>query len=99
MDGEILYSIIGIIGFIIIIFFTLRSGSKNIDVKTKGKKKEEIIFEYKSKLQNALDLIDDKELRTAKKTALIKKYSDELSRNIFFDSNEVREIVLELSAS
>ena len=104
MDMEILYSLIGIIGFIVVIFFTLRAKpteeDKAASVKTKVQKKAEIILEYKAKLKTALkDIKNDKELRIAQKTILIKEYNDELSRNIFFDSDEVREIILELSAS
>ena len=100
MDGEILYSTLGIVGFIIIIWLTLRSGSPKVEAKTKAKKKEEIISEYKEKLANALENIgNDKELRIATKTRLIKEYNDELSRNIFFDAKEVQEIILSLSAS
>ena len=54
----------------------------------------------KEKLVNALENIgNDKELRIATKTRLIKEYNDELSRNIFFDAKEVQEIILSLSAS
>ena len=99
MDAEIVYSIIGIIGFLTVIVLTLRSGGSKVEAKTKKQKKEEIVAEYKEKLANSLqDFGDDKNLRVSKKKALIKEYSDELSRNIFFDANEVREIVVELSA-
>lgn len=98
MDLEVVYSLIGIVGFILIIFFTLRAGGSKFDVKTKTKKKQEIIDEYKSKLEDALkDIAEDKKLRVERKTTLLKEYSSELSRNIFFDENEVREIVRELS--
>lgn len=100
MDGEILYSIIGIVGFVIVIVFTLRSGDSKFEAKSKKQKKEELIAEYKEKLASALESIaDDREARIAKKTQLIKQYSEELSRNIFFDADEVKEIVVELSAS
>ena len=100
MDAEILYSIVGIVGFIVVIVFTFRSSNAKIEAKTKIRKKEEIISEYESKLVAALQNIgDDKALRISKKTALIKEYSDELSRNIFFDAEEVREIVVKLSNS
>lgn len=98
MDAEILYSLVGIVGFVIVIFLTLRSGGPKVEAKTKARKKEEIITEYKLQLQSALEKLgDDKDARVAKKTALIKEYSDELSRNIFFDADEVNEIIRELS--
>ncbi|MFT5660655.1 MAG: hypothetical protein ACI9TV_001297 [Sulfurimonas sp.] len=100
MDAEILYSIVGIVGFVAVIVLTLRSSNTKVKAKTKKQKKVEIIAEYKGKLVSALESLgNDKALRISKKTALIKEYSDELSRNIFFDANEVREIVLELSIS
>ena len=100
MDAEILYSLIGIFGFIVVIVLTLRSANKKIEIKTKTQKKAEIISEYKLKLTNALQVFEgDKESRVAEKTRLIKEYSDELSRNIFFDEKEVRDIVTELSVS
>ena len=100
MDSEILYSLFGIVGFILVIYFTLKSTSDKIDTKTKAKKKEEIIQEYKLRLEKALEAIgDDKDLRTAKKTQLLQEFSGEFSRNIFFDEEEVREIIRELSLS
>ena len=98
MDGEMLYSMLGIIGFIIVIILTVRKGNKKILEKSKEQKKDEIITQYKEKLAKALDNIsNDKDLRIATKKALIKEYSNELSRNIFFNEDEVRKIILELS--
>ena len=97
MDLEILYSLFGIVGFVLVIYFTLISTSSKIDTKTKAKKKEEIIQEYKLKLEKALEAFDDRDLRTAKKTQLLQEFSGEFSRNIFFNEEEVREIIRELS--
>lgn len=100
MDAEMLYSIVGIIGFVVVLVFTFRSSNAKIEAKAKEQKKVELIAAYKMKLANILEqIVDDDALRIATKKALIKDYSDELSRNIFFDANEVREIVLELSQS
>ena len=100
MDSEILYSLFGIVGFILVIYFTLKSTSTKINTKTKAKKKEEIIQEYKQKLDKALeDLSHDKDLRTAKKTQLLQEFSSEFSRNIFFDEEEVRDIITKFSLS
>ena len=98
MDSELVYSMVGIVGFLIVIYLTLRSANKKINVKTKGRKKDEIVSEYKTKLRSALaELSNDQEARLHQKTLLIKEYNNELSRNIFFDENEVKEIVVELS--
>ncbi|MBC8237016.1 MAG: hypothetical protein H8E76_02185 [Helicobacteraceae bacterium] len=100
MDSEILYSLFGIIGFILVIYFTLKSTSAKMDTKTEAKKKEEIIQEYKLRLEKALEsLNDDKDLRTAKKTQLLQEFNSEFSRNIFFDEEEIRDIIAELSLS
>ncbi|MDB2562959.1 hypothetical protein N9X61_05070 [Sulfurimonas sp.] len=100
MDSEILYSLFGIVGFSVVIYVTLQSTSKKVGTKTKAKKKEEIIQEYKTKLKNALEPVgNDSEARIARKTQLLQEYNGELSRNIFFDENEVREIIRELSIS
>ena len=96
MDSEILYSLFGIIGFILVIYFTLKSTSTKINTKTKAKKKEEVIQEYKQRLNKALEGLD-KDLRTAKKTELLKEFSGEFSRNIFFNEEEVRDIITTLS--
>ena len=52
---------------------------------------------YKKQLREALEVIQDNDEKTAKKVALLKKFSDELASNIFFDGNEIHEIILELS--
>ena len=97
MDNEIIYSIIGIITLILVIIATLK-GDKNQSIKTKEQKRAEILTEYRDILQKAIDpLKNDKKAILAKKTSLLKKFSDELSRNIFFDKDEIRSIILELS--
>jgi len=66
-------------------------------VQTKREKREEIIDGYKKQLREVLEVIQDNDEKTAKKVALLKKFSDELASNIFFDGNEIHEIILELS--
>jgi hypothetical protein len=66
-------------------------------VQTKAEKREEIVDGYKKQLREALEVIQDNDEKTAKKVALLKKFSDELASNIFFDGNEIHEIILELS--
>ena len=97
MDNEIIYSIIGIITLIFVIIAAIK-GDNNQDVKTKEQKKAEILTEYRDELQKAIEpLKNDKKAILAKKTSLLKKFSDELSRNIFFDNSEIRTIISELS--
>lgn len=97
MDSEILYALFGIVVFIFIIIFTL-SGSSLNQVQSKDEKRVQIIDEYKKQLKSALEpLKNDKRVMMAKKSELLKKFSNELSRNIFFDGDEIREIISDLS--
>ncbi|MDA3907604.1 MAG: hypothetical protein PF437_00810 [Sulfurimonas sp.] len=99
MDSEIIYSALGIVIFIIIVVITMRSNVVEI-VQSKEEKRADIINGYKQELKVALDpLEDDEQARVAKKSEMLKKFSGELSLNIFFDKDELREIILELSAS
>ena len=97
MDSEIVYSLVGIVIFIFIIFVTFRSSSIN-EIKTKEEKRYQIIDEYKKQLRVALEpLQNDKKAMIAKKSELLKKFSNELAMNIFFDNDEIREIIEDLS--
>ena len=97
MDNIIVFSFLGILALIFVIIATLR-GSNTKVVKTKEQKRVEIIATYKLELQKALEpLENNKDARIAKKSSLLKKFSDELSRNIFFDKNEIQEIILDLA--
>ncbi|MDF1874680.1 hypothetical protein JHD48_02900 [Sulfurimonas sp. SAG-AH-194-I05] len=94
--GEFLYSLVGIIGISFIIYKTLRS-SRSVKVKSKDQKRLEIIAEYTEFLESTLIAIKDKDLQRAKKISLLKKFSDELAMNVFFDKEESNEIILNLS--
>jgi hypothetical protein len=97
MDSSIIYSLIGVAILVVIIILTLR-GTKPKDAKKKNQKRAEILDSYKIQLQEALTpLKDDKDAKMNKKSEMLKKFSGELSRNIFFDVSEIREIILELS--
>ncbi|MCD6259574.1 MAG: hypothetical protein J7J31_08230 [Helicobacteraceae bacterium] len=97
MDSEIIYSLGGIVIFILIIILTLRSTPPS-EIQTKEQKRQEIINEYRQQLRSALDALeDDEEAMVAKKSELLKKFSNELSMNIFFDKEEIRDIIQNLS--
>ncbi|PHQ65239.1 MAG: hypothetical protein COB99_05070 [Sulfurimonas sp.] len=97
MDSEIIYSGVGIVIFVIIVIMTMRSNVVEI-IQSKEEKRADIINGYKQELQVALEpLVDDIDARVAKKRELLKKFNTELSLNIFFDKDELREIILELS--
>ncbi len=86
---------LGFIGVIVIVF---RRGDETKNIKTKGEKRVEIITTYKKALQESLkDFDKDDKVRKDKKIMLLREYSYELSRNIFFDNDEIKEIILELS--
>ena len=96
MDAESIYTLLGIIIFILVAYFTLKNNTAD-EVQTKEEKRYEIISQYKAKLLQELTPIEDKEKYVAKKTLLLKEFSDELSRNIFFDAPEVKEIIQDLA--
>lgn len=98
MDSEVLYSTFGIVSLIVIGYLVLKGKSEE-QHKTKAQKRTEIINEYKQSLIESLEGLDDnKEERMKRKSVLLKKYSDELSQNIFFDQDEIKELILELSS-
>ena len=98
MDSEIVYALVGIVIFILIVIFTLRSDSIE-QIQTKEEKQYQIINEYTKQLRSALEpLRSDKQAMLAKKSELLKKFSDELALNIFFNTDEIREIIQDLSS-
>ncbi len=97
MDVEMIYSIFGVVGLVMVVIFTFR-GNVGKQVQTKEQKRESIIAEYKKELYEALIVLkDDRQARLDKKSKLLKKFSDELALNIFFDKNEIQDIILELA--
>lgn len=97
MEKEIILSIIGIIILIIVIFITLRK--KNTDkIRPTENKKIDIINGYKKRLKDELQMLNrDKKAIKNKKSVLLKEFNMELSRNIFFDKDEIRDVILDLS--
>ncbi len=96
MSAEIIYSLVGIVIFIIIIIMTLRSDTPK-EIQTKEEKQYEIIGEYKKQLREALKPLNDEQDKTAKKRELLMKFNQELSMNIFFDEMDIKETISELS--
>ena len=97
MGSELIYSVVGIGIFAFIAFKTL-SDNETAKIQTKEEKCHEIVNGYRKELRDALTVLaEDKDAQKAKKIELLKKFNDELSRNIFFDAFEVREIIEELS--
>ena len=95
MDSETIYSVAGVGIFALIAYFTLRGDSYS-EAETKDERRYAILREYKKELRKELELLDTKEAKAARKIELLKKFSDELSRNIFFDEIEIKEIILDI---
>ncbi len=99
MDGELIYALVGIVIFSVVAFKIMRSDISAV-INTKEDTKDTIIRRYRQQLYKALAALEnDKEARMAKKSELLKKFSDELSRNIFFENIEIKEIILDLAES
>ena len=97
MDSLVVFSLVGIVVLVFMIIATIYLSSDK-QVQTKEQKRQQIISEYKRQLKVALEpLKADKQARLDKKSELLKKFSSELSMNIFFDKSEIRELIQELS--
>jgi len=97
MNYEIIYNIFGVVIFLFIAYKVFQNQT-NTDIQTKEEKRSEIVKGYKRQMSDALlELKDDKEKRVLKKQQLLKVFSEELSRNIFFEADENRDIIAELS--
>lgn len=93
-------NLILIISVLIIIYFLFNKffNATKKDIKTVEAKKEEIISSYENQMREILlKHQEDENMRTAKKTELLKQISKELSTNIFFDKPEVRDIIQKLA--
>lgn len=83
-----------IIFFILIKKFFFRP---EVNIKSVENKKFEIIYNYEQMVKTVIDLNrHDEEKLLIKKTELLKQISKELSTNIFFDKDEVRDIIQKL---
>ncbi len=97
MDSKIIFTLFAIVVLIIVIIITFKQAG-NSKVRPKANKKRDIVDGYKKRLHDELLALNgDKEAIKSKKSALLKEFNAELSRNIFFDKEEIREAILELS--
>lgn len=97
MSIDILYIVIGVVIVLVIAYFTLKKDAIK-KVQSKEEKRYEILNAYSKELKEALEPLGDKqEARVAKKQELFKRFSQELSQNIFFDNSEIKEILVDLS--
>ncbi len=85
-------------GFIIFIYFYFKN-RKIIEIKPQAIKKDELIENYKLELLEILEKYkDNKELLLQEKLRFLKKVNNELSMNIFFEKDEARRLIQELSS-
>ena len=80
-------------------FIAISFKKKNSSLtKSKVVKKDELIESYKLELQDILkEYEDNKELQIQERIKFLKRVNYELSMNIFFDENEAKELLQELS--
>ena len=72
--------------------------SKTVFVKPKAVKKDELIQSYRVELLEILEKYEDnKELQFQERINFLKRVNSELSMNIFFEKEEARELIQELS--
>ena len=72
--------------------------SKTVFEKPKAVKKDELIQSYRVELLEILEKYEDnKELQFQEKLKFLKRVNYELSMNIFFEKEEARELIQELS--
>ncbi len=93
-------NIILIISVLIILFFVAKHflPSMQTNIKTPTRKKHEIIDEYKQQMHEVINTYkNDPSGLTAEKTKLLKQISKELATNIFFDKDEVRQLLQDLA--
>lgn len=87
------YIFIGVFLLVCILLFFLFKTPKQ-KPKTKAQKQEELIASYKQKLHTQLSKYSQNpSLKSQKKVELLKNFAQELRFNIFFNDDEVREII------
>ena len=94
MDIVIIILLIAILG----IGYLIYTGGIEQNTKSPTIKKDEIIEQYKSQLKNILKKYEhDKDTQIEQKKLFLQKCSSELSRNIFFDTREAKEVIQKLA--
>ena len=79
------------------IFISFKKKNSSL-TKSKVVKKDELIESYKLELQDILkEYEDNKEIQIQERIKFLKRVNYELSMNIFFDENEAKELLQELS--
>lgn len=83
---------------LIVLLFLYFTKNKKVNIKSPVVKKDELIQNYKNQMQDVLNKYEnDKSKQTQEKIKLLKKVNTELSMNLFFDENEAKALLKELS--
>ena len=94
MDIVIIITLILIVGVV----FLLLQNNKSVSPRDSALKKEDIISNYEKDLQKILSKYkNDKERQIEEKKLFLQNCSSELSRNIFFNPNEAKQIIQKLA--
>ena len=87
-----------ILSAILTVVYLYFKKNKTIFIKPKAVKKEELIESYRVELLEILKKYEDnKELQLQEKLKFLKRVNYELSMNIFFEKEEARNLIQELS--
>lgn len=87
-----------ILSAILTVVYLYFKKNKTIFIKPKAVKKEELIQSYRVELLEILKKYEDnKELQLQEKLKFLKRVNYELSMNIFFEKEEARNLIQELS--
>ena len=83
--------------FFTVIYIYFRK-NKTIFIKPKAVKKDELIQNYRVELLEILEKYkDNKDLQFQERINFLKRVNSELSMNIFFEKEEARNLIQELS--
>ena len=87
-----------ILSAILTVVYLYFKKNKTIFIKPKAVKKEELIQSYRvERLEILKKYEDNKELQLQEKLKFLKRVNYELSMNIFFEKEEARDLIQELS--
>ena len=83
--------------FFTVVYIYLRK-NKTVFAKPKAVKKDELIQNYRVELLEILEKYEDnKDLQFQERIKFLKRVNSELSMNIFFEKEEARNLIQELS--
>ena len=81
---------------LVVAYIVLRK--TNLKIKQTARKKDEIVSQYEIQMKALIEQYkDDKILQLEQKTRYLKQCNDELSRNIFFTTEEKSQILQKLA--